>query len=415
MRVLAVGSQYPPHHLGGYELVWEAAMELLSGAGHEVLVLTTGFEVADPEPRPDPGFPVRRDLRWYWSEHGFPRLGARERLALERHNRRVLRRALADHRPDAVSWWAMGGMSLSLIEQARPLPGVAALCDDWWAYAGQVDAWTRAFAKRRTLGRAAAAVTRVPTRADPVDAIGSWVFLSEELRNRAAAAGVEPRRSRVARRGPDPIFWRGAAPAAAAVEPGASPGAEPAASPTGREWRWDLLYVGRIDERKGVDLAVEATALLPEQAALTVIGSGDQEELARLRAAAPPGRVTFERVPREQIPDRMAAADALLFPVRWREPWGLVPLEAMAAGTPVIATGRGGSGEYLEHGRNCLIFDPDQGPPALAAAVERLAADADLRGRLADAGRKTAAALDPRGFEKAVAEELERAAANPQP
>ena len=397
MRVLAVGSQYPPHHLGGYELVWEAAMELLRDAGHEVLVLTTGFEVADPEPRPDPGFPVRRDLRWYWSEHGFPRLGARERLALERHNCGVLRRALADHRPDVVSWWAMGGMSLSLIEQARPLPGVAALCDDWWSYAPEVDAWTRAFARRPALGRAVEAVTRVPTRADPAGAIGSWVFLSEELRSRAAAAGVEPARSRVARRGADPMFWRGAEPAAV------------------REWRWDLLYVGRIDERKGVDLAVEAMALLPEQATLTVIGSGDEDELERLRAAAPPGRVTFGRVPRGQLPDRMAEADALLFPVRWREPWGLVPLEAMAAGTPVIATGRGGSGEYLEHERNCLIFDPDAGPPALAAAVERLAADAALRARLTERGRTTAAGLDPRGFEKAVAEELERAAANPEP
>jgi hypothetical protein len=151
VRVLSIGSQFPPHHLGGYELIWESGMELLRDAGHDVLVLTTDFEVPDPEPRSDPGFPVRRELRWYWREHGFPRLGARERLALERHNRRVLRSAVAEHRPDVVSWWAMGGMSLSLIEQVA-VPGVAALCDDWWAYAGKVDAWARAFANRPRLG-----------------------------------------------------------------------------------------------------------------------------------------------------------------------------------------------------------------------------------------------------------------------
>jgi glycosyltransferase involved in cell wall biosynthesis len=81
--------------------------------------------------------------------------------------------------------------------------------------------------------------------------------------------------------------------------------------------------------------------------------------------------------------------DALLFPVRWDEPWGLVPLEAMASGMPVIATGRGGSGEYLRDGENSLIV-PAEDPAALAAAVERLAADPDLRRRLRAGGLETA-------------------------
>ncbi len=55
-------------------------------------------------------------------------------------------------------------------------------------------------------------------------------------------------------------------------------------------------------------------------------------------------RVSFERVAGDAVPAILAAADALLFPVQWEEPWGLVPLEAMASGTPVVATGTGGSG-----------------------------------------------------------------------
>ena len=394
MRVLAIGSMYPPHHYGGYELIWESGMELLRDAGHEVAVLATDFSVPDPEARPDPGFPVLRELRWYLRDHRFPRLSARERLAVESHNARVLGRVLGEVGPDVVSWWSMGGMSLSLIEHVRAagIPSVAAMCDDWFAYAHEVDAWTRAFAKRPRLARAVGAATRLPTRPDPGAAIGSWVFLSHELAARADAAGLERRRTRVAQRGPDPIF-------AAAF------GERP-------PWRWRLVYLGRIDERKGVDLAIEALRELPEEASLTVIGAGDEAELERLRALAPPGRVTFASAPREELPGLVAGADALLFPVRWREPWGLVPLEAMAAGTPVVASSRGGSAEYLRDEENCLVFDPDEGPSALAAVVSRLAGDEPLRARLVEAGRATAAGIDPRGFERAVAEELRRAAAN---
>jgi glycosyltransferase involved in cell wall biosynthesis len=142
-----------------------------------------------------------------------------------------------------------------------------------------------------------------------------------------------------------------------------------------------------------------------------VVGSGDEREAARLRELAPPGRVEFASVPRAELPDLVASMDALLFPVRWAEPWGLVPLEAMAAGTPVVASGRGGSGEYLRDGENCLLFDADAGPEALATTVARIAGDEHLRQRLVDGGRAAADALDPRGFETAVAEELERVAA----
>jgi glycogen(starch) synthase len=396
VRVLAVGSQFPPHHLGGYELIWESATGLLREAGHEVTVLTTDYRLAEPVDA-EPRIPVRRDLRWYWHEHGFPRLGARERLALERHNARVLRAAIAEARPEVVSWWSMGGMSLSLIERVRRagIPSVAALCDDWWSYAPDVDAWTRAFARRPRLARAAAGLTRIPARTDLVAAIGSWVFLSEDLRERARAAGLEPRRARVAHRGAEPIFAD-----AAHVRPG--------------PWRWRLVYLGRIDERKGIDLAIEALPLLPDEATLRIEGAGDEGELTRLRSLADragvAGRVVFEQRPRPELPALVADADAVVFPVRWREPWGLVPLEAMAAGTPVVATGRGGSGEYLRHAENALLFDPDEGPAALAAALTRLADDADLRARLRDGGFDTADALDPRGFERAVVEELERAA-----
>ena len=136
------------------------------------------------------------------------------------------------------------------------------------------------------------------------------------------------------------------------------------------------------------------------------MGGGDAGHLAELRALIDrldlTDRVTVERVPRAELPQIYAEADALLFPVRWLEPFGLVPLEAMACGTPVIARGRGGSGEYLSDGENCLLFDVDDGPDGVAVAARRLAEDPRLRARLAAEGHTTAARFPEAAFNQAV-------------
>jgi glycosyltransferase involved in cell wall biosynthesis len=64
----------------------------------------------------------------------------------------------------------------------------------------------------------------------------------------------------------------------------------------------------------------------------------------------------------------------------------------MACGAPVVATGAGGSAEYLADGENCLLFAPSD-PDELAGALRRLAADRELRRRLVAAGLETAARL----------------------
>jgi glycosyltransferase involved in cell wall biosynthesis len=144
--------------------------------------------------------------------------------------------------------------------------------------------------------------------------------------------------------------------------------------------------VGRVDPRKGLDVAVDAVAMLPG-ATLTVTGAGDAEHLRRLRARAS-GAVRFAG--HGDPAAAYAAADAVLFPVTWDEPFGLVPLEAMSVGRPVIATGTGGSAEYLRDGENCLLVAPGDAL-ALAASVARLAGDPPLRARLVAGGRETAA------------------------
>ena len=383
MRFLTVGNMYPPHHQGGYELIWQSADDHLRSNGHEVRVLTTthrepGIEASDEGD-------VHRELRWYWRDHGFPPISLRRRIELERANANVLDRHLADFEPDAIGWWAMGGMSLSLIERARRagLPAAGFVCDDWMTYGPRVDAWTRAFDRpvlRSLVGR----LTGMPVRLD-LDAAGPWVFLSDFIR-RAAVERWGLSDTEVAHDGVDAALFRPAEP---------------------REWSWRLAYVGRVDPRKGVELAIRSLTHLPDAATLEVVGGGDAEYLAELgRLAADLGlsdRVRFAGpVAREELPDRYSDADAILFPVLWEEPWGLVPLEAMAVGVPVIASGRGGSGEYLRDGENCLLFDPDRGPAALAAEVQRLAATDETRAALREAGFETSRGIKESDFEKAV-------------
>jgi glycosyltransferase involved in cell wall biosynthesis len=111
---------------------------------------------------------------------------------------------------------------------------------------------------------------------------------------------------------------------------------------------------------------------------------------------------------RSEIFAAYGEADVVVFPVRWEEPWGLVPLEAMARGRPVVATGRGGSAEYLRDGENCVLFDADD-VEQLAEAVRRLASDEELRLRLRERGLETAAQHTESRLNKAVERELEEA------
>src|SRR5205085_9826159 len=102
------------------------------------------------------------------------------------------------------------------------------------------------------------------------------------------------------------------------------------------------------------------------------------------------------------------------FPPRWREPWGLVPLEAMARGTPVVATPSGGSIEYLRDGENCLLSAPDN-PHDLAAKLTQLAADDELRKRLRENGLALAPQHTEQVFDASVAREIAEAAEPPTP
>ncbi len=449
MKVLNIGLLYPPHHRGGYEIVWEGAVRAARARGHEVRVLASDYRASEPrasgpwasdleasrlrasgpeasglrasEPEADglrasglqapeappygsqraPGTAsaIYRELRSYLDRAAQApvSLDLRQRLALERHNAAVLGHHLREFAPDVVAWWGMGGMSLMLIERVRRarIPSVFMVHDTWPDYGVSTDAWTR-MTRRRAVRRLAPLLEPlcgVPMRLD-LQRAGTFLFNSTWTRDALAKIGFRPTRSAV-------------------VTPGVH--GRYRAAPARESWGGRLLYVGRLDPVKGVDVILDALALLPDGVSLTLVGSGGgrYEDQLRRQADALGVRARLEMagpVDPDELPGVYARADAVVFPVRWEEPWGLVPLEAMAVGRPVIATARGGARSYLRDSENALLTPVDD-PAAVAAAVMRLAAEPALRRSLREGGLRTASEHTAARFEGQIVEQLERAAA----
>lgn len=389
-RILVVTNMYPPHHLGGYELSCRDVVARWRSKGHRVVVLTSDLHLANAHPQPDDP-DVRRTLRFYWKDHEILIPGWRESLRMERANQDELKRTIDELKPDVVSAWNMGAMSLGLLQTVGDLeiPLVLVVCDDWLIHGPIIDGWTNRFRKLPIAGRIARAMLGVPTIFDPRSYEPTVCFVSETIRRRAQEhASWKPKRSMIAYTGIDHDDF-------------------PLQHPDTRPWSWKLLLVGRVEERKGAHIAVDALAQLPSDATLTIAGPPDERYLPRLEQQIDDlglgDRVFFENHPREKLPQLYASADAFLFPVLWDEPFGLVPLEAMACATPVVATGMGGSKEFLLDEVNCLITPPGDAD-SLANAVRRLAEDEDLRGRIVRSGTDTARNLSVAEYARVLEE-----------
>jgi glycosyltransferase involved in cell wall biosynthesis len=240
------------------------------------------------------------------------------------------------------------------------------------------------------LGRVVQRVCGIPTHVNLREA-GKFVFNSRNTMHRAASVGLLAPDITVVYPGIEERFFE-------SLEP--------------RPWGWRLVYLGRLDRQKGVDTAVEALAHLPAEATLAIWGTGSESYADEMRRVAArigaADQVRFEGFAgSDHLRSIYDQADVVVFPVRWHEPFGLVPLEAMAMGRPVVSTARGGTAEYVRDGDNALVFEPDS-PQELAACVIRLAQDEALRERLRARGRKTAAGFPAERFAERTVQEILR-------
>jgi glycosyltransferase involved in cell wall biosynthesis len=360
MNVLVVSGIWPPD-VGGPASHAPDVASFLLGRGHGVEVVTTAARAPDEE-----RYPV------HWISRSLPKGVIHVRTAAE-----IARLA---HRSDVVYTTGMFGRSSSGASAARRPYVVKLTADPAFERArrrGLVGGDVDAFQQHRG-GAALVALRRA--RDLELRHAAHVITPSSYLRDLAVSWGVDPERVSVL---PNP-----APPPAESA-----PRGELRASfgMTGAT----LAFAGRLSLQKSLDVALEAVAGA-EGVELFVAGAGDQLEPLRERARelGLDVRVRFlGPLPRGRVLDLFRAADAAVLSSSW-ENFPHTVVEALAVGTPVVATATGGVAEIVRDGENGLLV-PAGDPDALRDALTRFFGDAELRERLRAAAAGSVADYQP--------------------
>jgi glycosyltransferase involved in cell wall biosynthesis len=144
-----------------------------------------------------------------------------------------------------------------------------------------------------------------------------------------------------------------------------------------------LAFLGRVSPEKGLDAAI--TIAVESRMPLKIAAKVDKVDYDYFKATIEPllslPNIEFiGEIPEGQKAEFLSGAKALLFPINWSEPFGLVMIEAMACGTPVIAFNRGSVPEVVDHGLTGYICDDIAGAICALKHLDELSRD-EIRAR----------------------------------
>ena len=371
MKILFISNIYPPHVLGGYEILCEQVVEAFETLGHQTNVLTSDFELSAP-----PVYKVMfsnqvfRELKLF-KPFGFPPKTSRFRKKqIGKHNFQVTEHLIKKLAPEMIFIWSQLRLTLGAAYAAEnsKIPVAYTFNDEHITgykpskLHPRPNAIVKTFLERFVFPT----ITYRGLRFNHVTCI------SQVLKANLVTTGFNPANMKVIYQGiPIHRFPKKKRPGALTTPP-------------------KILYVGRLHSDKGVHTLLEAIHHLQKQTKkidvqLTITGEGSEEYKRQLKTYAQTNRINaifMGDVAHQDVAELYRKHDLFIFPSIWQEPFGLTHLEAMASGTPVISTNDGGHSEFLEHNVNSLVFQKENAID-LSEKIATLIYDDALRFKIA--------------------------------
>ncbi|MDP6802334.1 MAG: glycosyltransferase family 4 protein [Gemmatimonadota bacterium] len=328
MRIAIVAQPYYPQNGGITENVHHTALELRE-RGHEVDIITSRFRGHEHS---TPGVHrVGRNVL-------VPHLGAFSNMNADPRLRPQVARIYRDHSFDVIHVHTPLSPTLPLVairEAPAGVPVVGTFHASAPASAGYraFRPWLNSFATR----------------------LNARIAVSQSARR--FARHYFPGEYRIVPNGVDPTRFRPGLPPIEGITQG---------PPT-------ILLVGRFYPRKGVPVLLRALPRIAREIPglrVLIVGDGPLGAWYRSRATRLPCEVRFlGELSTTQIPRAYAAADLFVAPATRNESFGIVHLEAMASGVPIVASRIEGYAETLDHGREALLFRPSDSDDLAQAAI----------------------------------------------
>jgi glycosyltransferase involved in cell wall biosynthesis len=387
VRILLVNKFFYPN--AGAETVFFGTRGLLQEAGHEVIDFAMQSERNLDSPY----------SRWFAPERNYDRQGSPLRQASDAAAsiysvaaRRAIRDLITSHRPDVAHLHNIyHQLSLSIVDElsAAGVPTVLTLhdykpvCPSYVLYTEKspcrrcvkgsvVNSAVHRCVKGSLPASATAAIEAGVARArGTYRQIDRFIAPSQFMANVMTEGGFDSKSLRVI-----PNFLQ----------------AEPTLPGTEASLRNGFLFVGRLEEVKGIRLLLESWRLGPPDVQLRILGTGPLQGLVEKEAEASPNISYLGFQPEARVRSELDSALALLVPSLWEENCPMAILEARERNCAVIGADRGGIPELIEDGVDGLLFEAgDAG--ALSNAVLHLAADPSQATAMGTRGAQTAGRL----------------------
>jgi glycosyltransferase involved in cell wall biosynthesis len=365
MKILYINSLYSPLVRGGAEISLQQIVEGMKSLGHEVVVASLHPENTSLTELVNGVKVIRIPLKNAYWPYRDTQASILSRMAWHIRDRKnsamgaTLREILKDETPDVVSCHNLAGWSIAVWDeiQAMGIPIIQVLHDFYLLCPNSNMNKNGVPCEKQCLS---CRILR-SDHAKSSDKVDFVVGISQSILSRFISYGYFTQAKKQ-------VIYN--------IRPNPGP-----AIPRLRKPGQKLVigYLGTVSKVKGVEWLILQFKKLNLPSTLKIAGKGEESTMEEFKAIANHKDVEF--VGYVQPNDFLPSVDVLVVPSLWEEPLGMVAIEALACGVPVITSGKGGLSESVKHEKNGLICPPEE-QNSLSKAITRLYDDPSFYNRL---------------------------------